>query len=400
MIARPAREEDLDRLIEIHTCAYPDDRGYDRRRRYLTRHPLGDLADLRVLEDAGKVVAQGFLFSARTFIGGGQMDIGAITAIAVAPEARGRGIATALIGAMHGELFDRGASLSLLHPFSEGFYARLGYGSTAPSVVLRVAARSLAERFGGAADGFSVVGLDPSRVPEMQGLYDRQARNRAGCFARSEGRWHELFRDEQRHFLGVLAGDALSGYVAFHHDASGRQERTMLAVDELVSVGPGASLALLAALGAQKDQVDGVELTVSVDDPLLFGSLEAPGSRSGSRSAQLGRLLAGPMVRLVDVRRALLSRRYFADGEVTIRWTDDQDVGTVRLCVSGGSPKLGDPEEPALEFRRHALGSVIAAGLRPSQAVALGLAKCDGRRTLEVAEALFAGPRFLCLEPF
>jgi predicted acetyltransferase len=400
MITRPAREEDLDRVIEIHTCAYPDGRSYEHRRRTLTQHPLGDLADLRVVEEDGKIVAQGFLFSARTFIGTGQMDIGVITAIAVAPEARGRGVATVLIGSMHEALSTRGASFALLHPFSEGFYTRLGYASTAPSVVLRVGAQSLVDRFGTVPDRVSVVGLNPSRLSQMQHLYDREARSRAGRLRRGERRWHDLFRDEQRHFLGLLAGDALSGYVAFHHDAGLSQARTVLAVDELVADGPGAARSLLAALGRQKDQVDDVELTVAIDDPLLFGSLGAPGSRWRLPTAQLGTLAAGPMVRLVDVRRALLSRRYLADGELTIRWNDDQDPGSVHLSVSGGSATLGDPKEPAIEFRRDALGSVIAAGLHPRQAVALGLAQCDDARAIEVAEVLFAGPRFLCLDPF
>jgi predicted acetyltransferase len=400
MSIRPAREEDLDRVIEIHTCAYPDGRSYEQRRRSLTHHSLADLGDLRVVEEEGKIVAHGIIFLARTFIGGGQMDIGAITAIAVAPEARGRGVATALIGSLHAELSERGATFALLHPFSEGFYTRLGYASTAPSVVLRVAAQSLADRFELASDHSSVVGLNPSRLSQMQRLYDQEARNRAGHLRRAERRWHDLFRDEQRHFLGLVAGDALSGYVAFHHDATLPHARTVLAVDELIADGPVAARSLLAALGRQKDQVDDVELTVAIDDPLLFGSLAAPGSRWRLPTAQLGVLAAGPMVRLVDVRRALLSRRYLADGELTIRWTDDADAGAVHLSVSGGAATLADPKAPAIEIRRDALGSVIAAGLHPRQAVALGLAKCDDARAIDVADALFAGPRFLCLDPF
>jgi predicted acetyltransferase len=305
-----------------------------------------------------------------------------------------------MIGAMHEELSARGASFALLHPFSEGFYARLGYARTAPSVVLRVAAQALADRFGGAKDRFSVAGLNPSRLSQMQRLYDRDARIRAGRLCRTEQRWHDLFCDEQRHFLGLLAADRLSGYVAFHHDADASKTTPVLVVDELVADDLGAERALLAALGRQKDQVDDVELVVAIDDPLLFGSLGAPGLRWGLPAERLGTLAVGPMVRLVDVRRALLSRRYVADGQVTIRWTGDADTGAAHLSVAGGAANLSDPKEPAMEVRRDALGSIIAAGMRPRQAVALGLAGCDDGRALEVAEALFAGPRFLCTDPF
>jgi len=399
MTVRPARDEDLDRLVEIHTCAYPDDRSHEQRHRYLTQHPLGELADMRVVEEDGKIVAQGFLFQLRTFVGGGQMDIGAITAIAVAPEARGRGVATALIGAMHKELARRGACFAMLRPFSEGFYTRLGYARTAPSVVLRVGAHALADGFGARPETFVVIGLDPSRLSDMQRLHEQDARNRAGRLWRGERRWHDLFRDEQRHFLGLLAGDRLWAYAAFHHEADAPRTKPVLVVDEMIADGDLAERALLAALGRQKDQVDDVEITAAVDDPLLFGSLGAPGLRWGSSVERLGTLVAGPMVRLVDVRRALLSRRYPADGEVTIQWTGDEDSGAAHLSVVDGTAQLSDPKEPAILFRREALGSAITAGMRPKQAGALGLAGGD-LGALEIAETLFAGPRFLCLDSF
>jgi predicted acetyltransferase len=400
MNIRPACEDDLDRVIEIHSCAYPDGRGYDGRRRYLTQHPLGELKDLRVVEDSEKIIAQGFLFPARTFIGGGQMDIGAISAIAVAPEARGQGIGSRLLEAMHEELSKRAAAFVLLHPFSEGFYSRFGYATTAPPVLLRVAAQSLADRFGEGRERYSAVGLNPSRLSQMRRLHDRDALGRAGRLGRTDRRWQALFRDEQRHFLGLLAGDTLSGYVAFHHDADPSRSRPMLVVDELVAHDLSAERALLCAVGRQKDQVDEIELMLAIDDPLLFASLGAPGVRTGLPTERLGALAVGPMVRLVDVRQALLSRRYLADGEVTIRWTDGEDAGAVHLSVVAGNATLSDPKAPVIEVRRAALGSIVAAGMLPRQAVALGLAVCEDERALETAETLFAGPRFLCTDPF
>src|SRR5262249_15241829 len=87
---RPAREADLDRLIEIHRCSYPDDRNYVERERNFTRNALGTLSDLRVVEHDGRVVAHGFLFSGAIGIYGGMLTMGAIASLGVAPEARRR----------------------------------------------------------------------------------------------------------------------------------------------------------------------------------------------------------------------------------------------------------------------------------------------------------------------
>ena len=53
---RPATEADLDRLVEIHTASYPDDRGAPARRLNFVQNSIGRLQDLRVFERDGRVV--------------------------------------------------------------------------------------------------------------------------------------------------------------------------------------------------------------------------------------------------------------------------------------------------------------------------------------------------------
>jgi hypothetical protein len=43
---------------------------------------------------------------------------------------------------------------------------------------------------------------------------------------------------------------------------------------------------------------------------------------------------------------------------------------------------------------------MIASGLAPRAAVALGAARSPDLATTALAERLFAGPRFSCLDPF
>jgi Sterol carrier protein domain len=54
---------------------------------------------------------------------------------------------------------------------------------------------------------------------------------------------------------------------------------------------------------------------------------------------------------------------------------------------------------PVIHLAVSTLGSIVAAGLRPSDGVWLGLVRADAA-ALAVADALFGGPRFQCLDPF
>jgi len=94
---RPALERDLDRLVEIHAASYPDDRTHAQRERTLRFDGLGTLAELRVVERRGQVIGYGRLCVAETWLGGQPVRVGVIGSLAVAPEARKLGAASALV---------------------------------------------------------------------------------------------------------------------------------------------------------------------------------------------------------------------------------------------------------------------------------------------------------------
>src|SRR5262249_16425716 len=140
---RTAREADLERMAEIHGCCYPGSGTFEQQRREVLREPLGGMEARRVVESGGNIVAQGALYALEIWLGGRKRPAGGIASIAVAPEARRQGLAKALIASMHAELEARGAALSLLYPFEEGYYAKLGYGVTCPLLTVKVPARRL-----------------------------------------------------------------------------------------------------------------------------------------------------------------------------------------------------------------------------------------------------------------
>jgi GNAT superfamily N-acetyltransferase len=142
---RTARADDLERLIDVHASAFPDPRSRDDRARNFTRNPLGDLTDLwvAVAADSGAIVAHAFLFPLRAWFGGRLVPVGGIASVGVGPEARRRGIGTALVEHLHAVSLARGDALALLYPFRQAFYARIGYAATSSYRRLRLGPASI-----------------------------------------------------------------------------------------------------------------------------------------------------------------------------------------------------------------------------------------------------------------
>jgi hypothetical protein len=85
---------------------------------------------------------------------------------------------------------------------------------------------------------------------------------------------------------------------------------------------------------------------------------------------------------------------------------------TLRLVVRNGQGEIAEDgagavagavksehTDATLALALSTLGSIVAAGQRPSDAASLGLVQADAN-ALVTADALFAGPRFQCLDPF
>jgi predicted acetyltransferase len=414
---RSAREEDVEQLVEMGLCAYPDSGGFEERRRNLIQNSFGSLDDVRVIEKDGRIAGQAALYSLEMWLGGRRVPCAGIASVSVTPGQRREGVSRALFEQLHAEVSARKAALTLLYPFREGFYARLGYATTGPLVTLRVAAEAIAQAacLADAGAGFTFRALEGPLVAEARALYDEVGACESGRIVRGETRWLKLFAREARHWLGAVSDEGrLDGYTAFSYDVPVSHGRQTLVVHELVARSQRARRALLTALGKQRDQIDDLEITIPFGDSLPFAFHDAPGSRRGTAAVQhpLGVLGAGPMVRLTDAARALSLRGYSTDGELAVVVSDPLGGAskTLRLVVRGGrgevmSDAAGPPnaekdDAKTVHLALSTLGSIVAAGLRPSDAASLGLLRTADDKALAAADSLFAGPRFQCLDPF
>jgi len=386
---RRATDEDLERLVEIHTSAFPDPRAFEARAANFTRSRFGALGDLRVALRGDEIVAHAFLFAFEAGFGGARVRAGGIASVGVAPEARGTGVAAALLAHLHEQAEARGDALTILFAFRQGFYARHGYAPATPTRALVFSPAAIPRAWTDA------VRRAKSDRAAIAAAYDRALVRATGWLARDDRAWEPLFADERRTWIVAERAGKVRGYVAWSLEQREAHAKIVLRVHEIVADDDATRRALFGAIGAQRDQVSEVVLTVAEDDPIDRALVDADRARFGTADAEhvLGEIHAGPMVRVVDARRAIAARGYAADGEIAF------DVGeTIGVRVANGRAAIGG-DGPTLRLDRATLGAILYGALRPSDAARIGLLDADAS-TLTLADRVLALPPYFALDPF
>lgn len=400
---RAARDEDVERLISIHMTAFPDARNRDQRRRNFVENMRGPLSDLYVVEKHGALLAHAFLFRMATWIGGNEIGMGGIASVGVAPEARGQGIARALMDHLIAELHGKRTPLCLLYPFRHHFYAKLGFATVSEVKRLRVPAKALPKTP-------TKLVLRAATRPEDFALarrcYERWGEKQTGLVVRRESIWRGLFGLEGRHLtLATTPNGDVVGYSmhAYLWPPEGMPQE--IDVTELVAETDEARLALLSFFGRQQDQSTYVRLLLDAHDPFLAFVDEPRGASFDSIRPLIpiaGEVGAGAMLRLVDVGAALLARGYMHDGSLGLDIRDGEtSVFQGTLHVERGKPRLSTHRAPStLRTDLATLTQLFAGFIRGADAVRYQRASVDQNDAIEMVDRLFDGPRFQTLDYF
>ncbi len=405
---RVAREDDLDRLVEIHAAAFPDARSDAERRRNFEHNPFGPLASLHVAVRDDVVVAHAFLFSFTASFGGSPVPVGGIASVGVAPEARGSGVATALLHDLHAKAAARGDLATVLYAFRQGFYVRLGYAPVAPSRRLVFSPSSVPAAWRDQGADLTVRGARGEDRAAIEALHARMGARATGWLTRSSAVWEARLLNERRAYYVVQRSGRPVGYVAWRMVQDEAHAAVDLVVDDLVADDDEARCRLFGLVAQQRDHVRAVHLFVDLEDPIDHALLDADRFRHGDAAVEhpLGELVGGPLVRLVDPRRALEARGYAHDGELVVGVLASSDAptpeATLRVEVANGRARVTPaPETPCdVTTDRATLGAVAYGGILPSRAARLRLFSEASAGALVRADALLALPPFFSIDPF
>ncbi|MFT2817534.1 enhanced intracellular survival protein Eis [Leifsonia sp. A12D58] len=300
-----------------------------------------------------------------SYFGGVRVPTAGIGGVAVAPEHRGNGLASALMKAIITGARERGAVISTLFGAAPALYRHLGYGMLANSYHWRIPTSSLVGIRSPA--GYTLLRAEDSDRPEMLELYTQLAL--AGTGMADHAGIAPQTSTTTRYTLVRDPGGRLAGYCSWHTARAGTGME--LRLGEVRALDPLASRALLSGLSRWGSAIEAITVT-SVDSEEFWNTVPGVAVPSG---------IAPYMLRVLDPAAAVAARGWNAAvaGEIRFELRDSifaDNSGAWQLVVSGGAATLtpvtsaaSDTVHPPLVFNAEGFALWFA-----------GVATCDELR--------------------
>ncbi|MFY1672126.1 GNAT family N-acetyltransferase [Plantactinospora sp. WMMB334] len=396
MEIRPIRADDLAEAGELGRLAFggaPSDAPPPRQ-------PRPGTTGYGAFDPAGRLVGKAIDLHHEQWWAGRRVPAADVGGVAVLPEARGRGVALALLRELLRGARERGAAISALYPTVVAPYRRAGWEVAGalravdlPTVALprHRPAPGLTVRPGGPADLDAALDLYESIVRHRCGPLTR----RGGVFAPDEP--PTALPDGVDGLTLVEQEGRLTGYASWQR-GRGYDHTSVLTVHDVLAGTPEAARELVGVLAGWQSVAPTVRLWA-----LGPGAVAAQLPLAQARQHEQRIWMHRP----VDVVRAVTARGWPAQlrGGVEFTLTDEiapWNAGTWRLEVEGGAAGLhrlpDNPSAPQLSVRGFALLYTGAAG---SYAVAeAGLLHCPAGTDPSGLDLLAAGPPASLLDYF
>lgn len=349
----------------------------------------GGVANGRGLRDlSGRLAASLLRIEMGQFFGGRAVPMLGIAGVAVAPEARGRGLARRLMQSAMIEAAEQGWPISTLYASTLSLYRQVGYEQAGHRfiITLPVCRIDVRERAG------DLRPLGPDDEEAVRACYARFARLFNGTLDRGAYVWRRLRELREVKYTGFGLDDPAGGLAAYLFLAQTRDPRTGdndLTLSDVTFTSAGAGRRLLGFLADFGTLGENITFAGSPLHPLL--SLMSARRYAVEKKDYW-------MVRVVSIKRALEARGYPAGvvGTVHFELRDDllpANAGTWRLRVEGGgaeAERLDGPRQDAIRCDVRGLSAIYTGLYTPRQAALLGWAEGPAE-SLDAAGAVFGG---------
>ncbi len=387
---RRAEDTDTRSLAELWTQAFPGRRTVaDRIRQLETGIPYGGLGSAVVATERGRLVGAFRAYRMSEYLGGTTVPMLGLAAVAVAPEARRRGVGRALCREAIRVGRARGDVVSVLYPARPAFYRALGWGLVGELHAYRIATGALPDY----EEAAGVRSAGPDDRGAIEACYARVAARSNGPIERAPGAWaHHLGAPGVYAFVYEEGG--VRGYALVHFGAALVPGAGELRVRELVAEDEAAWRGLLGWIAAQRDTFAVVRYDARPQERLDLAVSEprAPGA-GPVRPLWIptARRIRGPMLRVLDVPAALAARRWWGSRR-GIGLTVEVEVHDAEVPENRGPwevvldedgahvhpRRAGGGYDARLELDAATFSQVYAGELEPTVAARLGRARIDG----------------------
>jgi predicted acetyltransferase len=377
--ALATEETELDAFAPIVSWAFGDTsvRALDWLKR-------GGTGNVRIARQGGTVVGGLLEVPMGQWFGGESVRALGLAGVAVAPEARGTGAALKLVRETLRSARERGFALSTLYPSTFALYRKAGYELAGSHCRFTLQLRRLPRQ----RRAHPVQALGAEQQTEVERLYREVARYRAGYLDRGPYVWQRVQnpdREPARAF-GVYDSKGLSGYVFVRVNAP-KGMPMQLTLSDFVATSPESNESLLAFLADHSTTVEHASWSGGPADARVLG-LPAGIVRVAIEDYW--------MLRVVDVRVALLGRGYPPVDAAVELWVDDEilteNTGSHALIVAQGRARLEARSGlPRARLSAGTLAALYSGFVSPWELSVAGRLEADPG-ALGALSALFSGP--------
>ena len=344
--------------------------------------------NMRVARVGGRVVGGLVVQRLGQWFGGRSVPMGGVRAVAVAPECRGRGIASSLLFSAMSEMYEHGVPLSALYPATRSVYRKSGYAPAGVRTAYRVAAGAIDIPM----DGGQIRPIEPDDFDAVSSAYVERARHDNGMIDRNEWLWQRILDPPSwmpRTDGYVFERDGVvEGYVfCANIKKDGHTRRFELGLTDFVAMTAQGGRGLLGFLAGFRSVVNGIEWFGAPVDPTML-LLREESAHVVSRTEW--------MLRLVNVEAALTARGYPPNvaGTVHLDVADDvlsQNRGPIVLDVADGGATVRKGGSGDIKVDVRSLAAVYTGFLSPFALRTIGEIE-GGDLELATLGTLFAGP--------
>ncbi|MDX7951343.1 GNAT family N-acetyltransferase [Lichenihabitans sp. Uapishka_5] len=325
---------------------------------------------------AGRPAACAALLDARHRFGGGWVPAANVAHVAIAPEARGRGLARPLVDALCAAASSRGAAMVTLFASARPVYRKCGFELAGSEMIYE--ADTLALPAWADLQFREVEAGDPA----IRRAYDRKTSQEAGLLDRTDRHWRELLRAPSHALRAyAAAGDLAVAYAII--DAS---DTDCLTIRDWHAADLDAATGLLALFGRFRSVYPRVRWHGGPHDDLVAAMPD-----KGWRIAHQEEWLA----RIADPKVALERRGYvLRDGHLGLCIiAADGTRSDIALELSAGVPHVRERSAgaPGLTLHAHTFATLFTGFRSASRLRRLGLVQGDDD-AVRLADLAFGGP--------
>lgn len=285
-----------------------------------------------VIED-GKMVSGLISHSLKQSVRGIEKRLSGIGNVATYPEFRNKGYVKALFGYAYKDMKAKGISVSMLQPFKESFYEKLGYVSTNREINLHFHVSGIQHYL---SENFS-----NWTVERKTGLIAQEEFH--SFYAKKALSWHgQVIADEiHQGFKEYLAKDTIYIIVKYNNQiravCSYKKKETKIIIKDIFWCDLTARKVLFNYLAKHRDQVGNFEMYIPMDINFYNWFYD-------SRNMYELKMCEGPwMVRIVDANIAFNDLALSHDSSLIMEISDemcDWNNGTWQFSVKDGLSEI------------------------------------------------------------